>query len=180
VHGDNVILCAFELLELDGKDMRRAPIEERKAALVKLLRRLSDGIALNEHFTGGGAIIYKYAYALGCEGIVSKRLGSPYRPGGADCWAEGQEPGRAGGHSGARRSGTEDQRFLPVAVRCLRCRHEGSLLRAEFARFGLKLDAPIAAFMKRLRCSKCGSASVMARRVSRELVARPPRLRRRA
>ena len=40
-----MILCAFELLELDGKDMRRAPIEERKAALVKLLRRLSDGIA---------------------------------------------------------------------------------------------------------------------------------------
>jgi hypothetical protein len=68
----------------------------------------------------------------------------------------------------------------PVAMRCLRCRHEGSLSRAEFARFGLKLDAPIAAFVKRLRCSKCGSASVMARRVSRELVVHPPRQRRRA
>ena len=68
----------------------------------------------------------------------------------------------------------------PVAMRCLRCRHEGPLSRAEFARFGLKLDAPIAAFVKRLRCSKCGSASVMARRVSRELAVHPPRQRRRA
>jgi bifunctional non-homologous end joining protein LigD len=75
-----VILCAFDLLELDGLDMRRAPIEERKAALAKLLHRPPGGIALNEHYTGDGAIIYKHACALGCEGIVSKRLGSPYRP----------------------------------------------------------------------------------------------------
>jgi bifunctional non-homologous end joining protein LigD len=91
-HGDNVILCAFDLLELDGQDMRRAPIEERKAALAKLLRRPSDGIALNEHYTGDGAIIYKHACALGCEGIVSKRLGSPYRPGRADCWLKVKNP----------------------------------------------------------------------------------------
>ena len=85
-HGDDVILCAFDLLELDGRDMRRAPIEERKAALAKLLRKPSNGIALNEHYTGDGAIIYRHACALGCEGIVSKRLGSPYRSGRADCW----------------------------------------------------------------------------------------------
>jgi ATP-dependent DNA ligase len=34
-----VILCAFDLIELDEQDLRRAPIEERKAALAKLLRR---------------------------------------------------------------------------------------------------------------------------------------------
>ena len=78
---DDVILCAFDLLELDGKDLRRAPIEERKAALAKLLRRQRDGIAFNEHYSGDGAIIYKHACALGCEGIVSKRLGSTYRSG---------------------------------------------------------------------------------------------------
>ena len=38
-HGDDVILCAFDLLELDGQDMRRAPLEERKAAPAKLLHR---------------------------------------------------------------------------------------------------------------------------------------------
>ena len=38
-HGEDVILCAFDLIELDEQDLRRAPIEERKAALAKLLRR---------------------------------------------------------------------------------------------------------------------------------------------
>jgi ATP-dependent DNA ligase len=44
-HSDDVILSAFDLLELDGQDMRRALIEERKAVLAKLLRRPSNGIA---------------------------------------------------------------------------------------------------------------------------------------
>ena len=51
-HGDDVILCAFDLLELDGQDMRRAPLEERKAALAKLLHRTSGGIVFNEHYRG--------------------------------------------------------------------------------------------------------------------------------
>jgi bifunctional non-homologous end joining protein LigD len=49
------------------------------------LRRLVEGIAFNEHYSGDGGLIYKHACALGCEGIVSKRLGSPYRSGRADC-----------------------------------------------------------------------------------------------
>ena len=91
-HGAGVILCAFDLLEVDGADLRRAPIEERKAALAKLLRRPPGGIVLNEHYTGDGAMIYKHACALGCEGIVSKRLGSPYRAGRADCWIKVKNP----------------------------------------------------------------------------------------
>jgi bifunctional non-homologous end joining protein LigD len=91
-HSDDVILCAFDLLELDGHDMRGVPIEERKATLAKLLRRPPGGIALNEHYTGDGAIIYKHACALGCEGVVSKRLGSLYRAGRADCWLKVKNP----------------------------------------------------------------------------------------
>jgi bifunctional non-homologous end joining protein LigD len=91
-HSDGVILCAFDLLELDGKDLRRAPIEERKATLAKLLRRSPDGIAFNEHYSGDGGIIYKRACALGCEGIVSKRLGSSYRSGRAVCWLKIKNP----------------------------------------------------------------------------------------
>jgi hypothetical protein len=47
--------------------------------LANLLRRQCDGISFNEHYTSDsdGAIIYEHACALGCEGIVSKRLGSP-------------------------------------------------------------------------------------------------------
>jgi bifunctional non-homologous end joining protein LigD len=91
-HGEDVILCAFDLIELDGRDMRLAPIEERKAALAKLLRRSIDGIAFNEHYSGDGAIIYKHACALGCEGIVSKRLGSAYRGGRTGCWVKVKNP----------------------------------------------------------------------------------------
>ncbi len=73
--------CAFDLLELDGEDLRREPIEVRKRTLKGLLRREHPGIAFNQHFDGDGTIIYKHACALGCEGIVSKRLRSPYRSG---------------------------------------------------------------------------------------------------
>ena len=90
--GDDVISCALDLLELDGTDLRRVPIEDRRRALADLLRRQRDGSAFNEHYTGDGAIIYKYACALGCEGIASKRLGSPYRSGGADCWLKVRNP----------------------------------------------------------------------------------------
>jgi hypothetical protein len=85
-HDAAAVLCAFDLLELDGEDLRRTPIEERKRILVELLSHPHEGIAFNEHYTGDGAIIFKHACALGCEGIVSKRLGSSYRSGRADCW----------------------------------------------------------------------------------------------
>jgi ATP-dependent DNA ligase len=42
-HDAAAVLCAFVLLELEGEDLRRWPIEERKAALAKLLRQAHDG-----------------------------------------------------------------------------------------------------------------------------------------
>jgi bifunctional non-homologous end joining protein LigD len=49
------VLCAFDLLELDGEDLRGQPIEKRKRVLAKLLRAPHNGIALNEHYTADGA-----------------------------------------------------------------------------------------------------------------------------
>jgi len=72
----SAVHCAFDLLELDGRDLRREPIEERKRLLAKLLRGSHLSIVLNEHFEEDGAIVYREACTLGCEGIVSKRLGS--------------------------------------------------------------------------------------------------------
>jgi bifunctional non-homologous end joining protein LigD len=92
-HDAAVTLCAFDLLELDGDDLRREPIEVRKATLKGLLRRARPGIAFNRHFEVDGTIVYEQACALGCEGIVSKRLGSPYRPGRSDCWLKIKNPG---------------------------------------------------------------------------------------
>ena len=87
-----VTLCAFDLIELDGEDLRREPIEVRKRTLKGLLRRAYPGIAFNRHFDVEGAVVFRQACALGCEGIVSKRLGSPYRSGRADCWVKVKNP----------------------------------------------------------------------------------------
>jgi bifunctional non-homologous end joining protein LigD len=70
------------LLEFDGENLRRLPIEARKAGLAQLIRGPHPGIAINEHYVGDGEIVYQQACQLGCEGIVSKRLGSLYRSGG--------------------------------------------------------------------------------------------------
>jgi bifunctional non-homologous end joining protein LigD len=91
-HDAAAVLCAFDLIELDGEDMRPSPIEDRKTTLAELLHKKIDGIALNAHYEGDGAIIYKHACALGCEGIVSKRLGSPYRSGRSDHWLKIKNP----------------------------------------------------------------------------------------
>jgi bifunctional non-homologous end joining protein LigD len=68
------------------------PIETRKLTLKSLLRGRHAGIAFNEHFAADGAIVYRQACVLGCEGIVSKGLGSPYRSGRADCWIKVKNP----------------------------------------------------------------------------------------
>jgi bifunctional non-homologous end joining protein LigD len=91
-HDTAAVLCAFDLLEVDGKDLRRAPIEERKGTLAKLLRHPHAGIAYNQHYDADGAIIYKQACALGCEGIVSKWLVSSYQSGRADRWVKVKNP----------------------------------------------------------------------------------------
>ena len=87
-----VSLCAFDLIELDGNDLRREPIEVRKRTLKGLLRRAHPGIVFNRHFDVEGAIVFRQACALGCEGIVSKRVGSPYRSGRVDHWLKIKNP----------------------------------------------------------------------------------------
>jgi len=94
----SAMLCAFDLLELDGEDLRRKPIETRKALLAKLLqerRRFEDShssLALNQHYEEDGAIVFREACRLGCEGIVSKRLGSIYRRGRSPLWLKVKNP----------------------------------------------------------------------------------------
>ena len=87
-----VTLCAFDLLELASEDFRPTPIELRKATLKSLLRRTHLGVAFNQHFAADGDTVYRHACALGCEGIVSKRLGSPYRSGRGDLWVKIKNP----------------------------------------------------------------------------------------
>ena len=58
-----------------------------------------------------------------------------------------------------------------IVVRCLRCRHRGVIAEGDLPRFGVKPGAPVAQFVKRLRCRQCGSASVMAQRTTARSVA---------
>jgi bifunctional non-homologous end joining protein LigD len=90
--GEKAVLCAFDLIELDGQDLRRLPIEQRKAKLAKLVHGPHPGIVLNEHYEGDGEIVFHHACKLDCEGIVSKRLGSPYRSGRSPHWVKVKNP----------------------------------------------------------------------------------------
>jgi bifunctional non-homologous end joining protein LigD len=90
--GDHVFMFAFDLLELDGEDVRREPIETRKATLASLLRRCLPGLRLCEHLSHPGDVVFRHACLLGCEGIVSKRLGSPYRSGRSKDWLKFKNP----------------------------------------------------------------------------------------
>jgi bifunctional non-homologous end joining protein LigD len=91
-HHAGAELCAFDMIELNGEDLRRQTIQERKRALSRLLGRFQRGIVVNEYFEGDGAIIYKHACALGCEGIVSKRLGTSHRAGRSLHWLKIKNP----------------------------------------------------------------------------------------
>jgi bifunctional non-homologous end joining protein LigD len=90
--GDQAVLCAFDLLELNGKDLRFKPIETRKELLAKLLHDADLGIVFNKHYEEDGPIVFRGACQLRCEGIVSKRLGSTYRRGRSPLWVKVKNP----------------------------------------------------------------------------------------
>ena len=86
-------LYAFDLVELNGADLRREPIEVRKAMLASILRKSRHGLRLNEHLAHDcGLTVFEHACQLGCEGIVSKRLGSRYRSGRSPDWRKFKNP----------------------------------------------------------------------------------------
>jgi bifunctional non-homologous end joining protein LigD len=75
------ILYAFDLIEIDGDDLRREPIEARKSRLQRALRHHKPAIQYNAHLQAEGDLVFYQACQMGLEGIVSKRRGSPYRSG---------------------------------------------------------------------------------------------------
>ena len=85
-------LFAFDLLEIDGADIRREPLWERKRRLRKLIGRSKSRILYNEHIEDDGETIYRHACLVGCEGIVSKRLDLSYTSGRVKCWVKVKNP----------------------------------------------------------------------------------------
>ena len=63
-------LYAFDLLELNGTDLRREPIEVRKATLASILRKSRPGVRLNEHLEhSGGDVVFQHACKMGWRGL---------------------------------------------------------------------------------------------------------------
>src|SRR5918995_2197846 len=83
---DRLLYYAFDLLYLDGLDLRGARLTERKRLLRELLAGASERILFAEHLEGEGAEIQERACAMGLEGIISKQLDAPYRSGRVESW----------------------------------------------------------------------------------------------
>ena len=83
-------MVAYDIMEVDGQDVRPEPLEERRKRLARLLARsnkaLRDGIQLSEAISGDGATIFRHACWMDLEGIVSKRIGSRYVSGRTRAW----------------------------------------------------------------------------------------------
>jgi ATP-dependent DNA ligase len=89
----SVFLYAFDVIEVNGDDLRGDALEVRKAVLASLLRRAAPGLRLNEHLEHeDGATVFAHACKLGLEGIVSKRRNSPYRSGRSPHWLKTKNP----------------------------------------------------------------------------------------
>ena len=95
----SVFMWAFDLIELNGDDLRREPLDVRKATLASLLGRAAPGIRFNEHIEEDGPTVFQHACKLGLEGIVSKRKDFALQLGPFAALDQEQEPERAGGEA---------------------------------------------------------------------------------
>ncbi|MGH8214018.1 MAG: DNA polymerase ligase N-terminal domain-containing protein, partial [Rhodanobacteraceae bacterium] len=78
--------AVFDLLWLDGDDLRGLPLLERKAALSKLFEPAGDALVISGFIRGEGSLAYKRACEAGLEGVIAKAVDAPYRGGRGDAW----------------------------------------------------------------------------------------------
>ncbi len=72
-----ILYYVFDLLYLDGYDLRRATLEDRKAALAKIVTA-SDTVRFSDHYPGQGIALFEVAKQKGLEGILAKKRNSFY------------------------------------------------------------------------------------------------------
>ena len=80
---DRFVYYVFDLLHLDGRDLTKLPLVERKAELARLIGKGRGPIKYSEHFEDSGAVVLSHACEMSLEGIVSKRKDAPYHSGSA-------------------------------------------------------------------------------------------------
>lgn len=83
---DDLVFVQFDLLFLDGEDLSGLPLRMRKERLRSLLEGAPSSLQYSEHHLEHGGTFYRHACKLGIEGIVSKRLDAPYKPGDRGTW----------------------------------------------------------------------------------------------
>lgn len=84
---DEMVFIAFDLIYLDGVDVAQAALLERKDLLNAVMSRSrSKRLRYSDHILSDGAAVLREACTLGLEGVVSKRLDRPYRPGRNGEW----------------------------------------------------------------------------------------------
>ena len=89
----DVFAYGFDLLALDGDDLRPLLLERRKAMLAQVLAQSRDGIVMTEHMAGEhGPMLFEHACRTGLEGIVSKRRDRPYQAGRSRYWIKIKNP----------------------------------------------------------------------------------------
>ncbi len=77
---------AFDLLHLNGHNLRELPLVDRKAILSQIVKDVDGGIQFSGHLESDGEVIFRKACELHAEGIVSKRANSPYHSGRGGDW----------------------------------------------------------------------------------------------
>ena len=95
--GTPLVYFAFDLLHLDGWDLREVRLEERKEVLRRLLESAPAALRFSDHVRGHGPEFFAQARELGLEGVVSKRADAPYREGRGRRLAEVEVPAEPGG-----------------------------------------------------------------------------------
>src|SRR5215471_1777490 len=81
-----LVFFLFDLLHLDGEDLRPRPLIQRKERLGALLANTSPSLHFSDHVVGQGPAFYGKACAMHVEGIVSKRTDAPYTPSNRGLW----------------------------------------------------------------------------------------------
>ena len=81
-----LVYFAFDLLHLDGWDLRGVRLEERKEVLRRLLEPAPATVRFSDHVRGQGPAFFEKVLQAGLEGVVSKRADAPYREGRGGDW----------------------------------------------------------------------------------------------
>ncbi|MDX1194751.1 ATP-dependent DNA ligase [Sinorhizobium medicae] len=112
VEAGAIVFYAFDLLYIDGRDLRRLPLRERRRLLEPLVAGREGAVRLSEEVQADADEFFRVACAHGLEGVIAKHVEKPYRSGRGEWWQKitckrrdsfvivGFEPSTVPGHLG--------------------------------------------------------------------------------